>query len=131
MKRRPQELLSRDQACHAVGDYISHFANPIRLRIICELAYGEASVTELVEATGARQPTVSQYLKTLRLSGIVDRTRDGNRIVYRLIDPLAAEMMEFIISLAERLVPPAGDERPECREVEEVAEARRSSLTTG
>ncbi len=75
MTRRPTELLKRDSACHAVGDFIAQFANPIRLRIICELSLGEASVSELVEATGARQPTVSQYLKTLRLAGTVGRRR--------------------------------------------------------
>ena len=113
---KKQELLRGGEACHAVRDFIAHFSNPLRLRILCELSLKSASVSELVEATGARQPTVSQQLNLLRLSGILTRTRDGNRRVYQIADPVAREMMEFIFSIADMLVarsrgfdqPPAG-----------------------
>jgi len=104
MDEEKKELLRNSDACHAVRDFIAHFSNPLRLRILCELSRGEASVTELVEATGARQPTVSQQLNLLRLSGIVSRNRDGNRSLYAIADPLAEEMMEFVFSLAEKLL---------------------------
>ena len=67
------------------------------------LSDGEASVSELVEITGARQPTVSQQLNLLRLAGVVSRTREGNRSLYQLSDPIAEEMMSFIFTIAERL----------------------------
>lgn len=101
---RHQALMENGEACHAVRDFIAHFANPLRLRILCSLSVGEASVNALVETTGARQPTVSQQLNLLRLAGIVSRTRDGNRNVYQLADPIAAEMMEFIFTIAEKLI---------------------------
>ena len=103
MDKKMKEKLLHGNACHYVKDFIAHFANPLRLRIMCELSQGEASVTELVQATGARQPTVSQQLNLLRLAGIVTRTRDGNRSMYAVADPLAGEMMEFIFSMAEKL----------------------------
>lgn len=104
MDDKKKEALLRGNACNLVRDFIAHFSNPLRLRILCELSKGEASVSELVEATGARQPTVSQQLNLLRLSGIVSRTRHGNRSVYEIADSIAEEMMEFVFSLAEKLL---------------------------
>ena len=98
------ELMQQGVACHVVRDYINHFANPVRLRVLCELVAGERSVTELVEATGARQSTVSQQLNLLRLGGLVDRTRVGSKNMYRIVDPLAVETMQFLFSLAEKLL---------------------------
>ncbi len=97
-------LLAQGDACHVVRDFISHFANPLRLRILCRLIEGSASVTELVEASGARQPAVSQQLHLLRLAGIVTRTRVGSSRVYEISDPIAEEMMEFIFVVAEKLM---------------------------
>jgi DNA-binding transcriptional ArsR family regulator len=98
-----KEALRSGGACHAVRDYIAHFANPVRLNILCELFHKEASVNELVAAAGVRQPTVSQQLNNLRLAGVVARRRSGNSNVYRIVDPLAEQMMEFIFSLAVKL----------------------------
>ena len=67
-----QEMLAFDgEACHVVRDYVAHFANPLRLRILCVLATRRASVGALVDITGARQPSVSHQLNLLRLSGVV------------------------------------------------------------
>lgn len=104
MGAKKKQRLRESDACHVVRDYIHHFANPVRLRIMCELTLGERNVGELVEAAGVRQPSVSQQLNLLRLAGLVDRTRAGGRSVYRIADPLAKEMMEFLFSLAEKLL---------------------------
>lgn len=104
MNDTKKELLLQSDACHVVRDFIAHFSNPLRLRIMCELSKGEASVSELADAIGARQPNVSLQLNLLRLSGIVTRTRDGHRSMYKIADPLAVEMMEFIFSLGEKLL---------------------------
>ena len=91
-------------ACHLVRDFVAHFANPVRLRILCALSDGSATVSELVELTEVRQSTVSQHLNLLRLGGIVSRTRDGSSMVYRLADPLAGQLMETIAAIAAVLV---------------------------
>jgi len=104
MDERLHDLLVRSEACHTVHDYLQHFANPIRLRILCELSMGERTVNELVEAVGARQTTVSQQLNLLRLAGLVGRTKDGAHRRYRLADPLAVDTMEFLVGLADKLV---------------------------
>ncbi len=104
-----REMMARGDACHIVRDFVAHFSNPLRLKIMCELYGSESSVTDLVEATGARQPTVSQQLNLLRLSGIVTRTRVGNRSMYRFADPLAQEMMEYIFTIAAKLLKRQGE----------------------
>jgi ArsR family transcriptional regulator len=111
------ELLRIGKACHVVRDYIHHFANPARLRILCELTLGERTVNELVEAVGARQSSVSQQLSLLRLAGLVDRTNDGSKRVYRLTDPLARATMEYLVGLAEKLM-----ERQESKPADELGD---------
>lgn len=59
-------------------------ANENRLMILCLLADGEKSVSEIETLTGARQPTVSQQLARLRADGIVESRRDGKAIHYSL-----------------------------------------------
>lgn len=98
------KLLQMHTYCHKVRDYIAHFANPVRLRILCMLVMDEATVGELVEATETRQSTVSQHLKILRLAGLVERRQSGNKRVYRVADPLVYDTMEFLASIAEEVV---------------------------
>jgi ArsR family transcriptional regulator, virulence genes transcriptional regulator len=103
-ENKHRELMEHPEVCHVVRDFIAHFANPLRLRILCGLSDGPATVKELVELTGARQPAVSQQLNLLRLAGVVSRTREGNKSVYEISEPLAAEMMDFIVSIADQLI---------------------------
>jgi len=48
-----------------------------RLLILCILAEGEKSVSELEDILNLRQPTVSQQLARLRADGLVSTRRDG------------------------------------------------------
>ena len=52
--------------------------------ILCILAEGEKSVSELEEILSLRQPTVSQQLARLRGDGLVSTRRDGKTIYYTL-----------------------------------------------
>ena len=57
-----------------------------RLRLVAQLADGDACVSELAEATGDRLSTVSQRLRLLRAERLVDSRRDGRRVYYHLAD---------------------------------------------
>ncbi len=94
--------------CGTVRDYVAQFTSVTRLLILCHLTQGEANVQDIAEAVERRQSTVSQHLKQLRTAGIVTRNSDGNRRLYRISDPQANEMMDFIVNLARRV---AGKER--------------------
>ena len=80
----------------AAGDLLRALAAPIRIALIVELAGGARCVHELVQATGAAQPLVSQHLKVLRGAGIVRGVRRGREIAYSLTD----EHIGHIVSAA-------------------------------
>ena len=48
-----------------------------RLRIVQRLAYGDASVTDLIEEVGLSQPLVSWHVGRRRAAGLVETRRNG------------------------------------------------------
>lgn len=70
-----------------------------RLMILCHLASGEKSVTELEDLLSARQAAVSQQLSRLRLEGLVTPRREGKAIYYSLTDTRARQMIETVYAL--------------------------------
>ena len=59
-------------------------ADPLRMRIIALCSQGECSVSELTEVLAQSQPRISQHLKILCESGLLERFRDGHFVFYRL-----------------------------------------------
>ena len=59
-------------------------ADPIRLRMLWAIRAQELDVASLAAAAGCRPTTASQHLSKLRLAGLVEGRRDGQRIIYRL-----------------------------------------------
>ncbi len=77
-----------------------------RLLVLCHLvAAGEMNVGELVAAVGLSQSALSQHLALLREDGLVTTRRDAQMILYRLADPRAAQILEFLRTL---YCPPEG-----------------------
>lgn len=70
-----------------------------RLMILCYLATGEKSVTELEQLLHARQAAVSQQLARLRLEGLVSTRREGKVIWYRLSDDRALRILELVYEM--------------------------------
>ena len=62
-------------------------AHPLRLRIIARLSDSEENVSGLAEQLSAGQSVVSQQLRILRMSGLVESTRENGFAVYRLAEP--------------------------------------------
>jgi len=75
------------------SDFLKALAHESRLMILCILAEGEKSVSELEDLLNLRQPTVSQQLARLRADGLVSTRRDGKAIYYKL----ASEEARIII----------------------------------
>lgn len=73
-------------AAEQASEFLKSLANPVRLRILCMLADGEATVGEITDRLAARQSLVSQHLALLRKDGLVQPTRDGQSIRYALAD---------------------------------------------
>src|SRR3954464_13102202 len=54
-------------------------ADPTRRAILSRLARGEATVSELAEPFGLRQPTISKHLRILEEAGFIRQGRDAQR----------------------------------------------------
>lgn len=82
-------------AGQAVG-LLRSLANPERLILMCALAEGERCVTELSQATGIHQPTLSQQLGVLRDEGLVSTRRAGKFVYYQVDSPAAMELLSLL-----------------------------------
>ena len=83
----------------AASNFLKAISHEGRLMILCHLASGEKSVTELEDLLSARQAAVSQQLSRLRLEGLVTPRRDGKTIYYSLTDDRPRQIMETVYDL--------------------------------
>jgi DNA-binding transcriptional ArsR family regulator len=81
---RPHELERMVDNAKRASNFLKALAHESRLIILCILAEGEKSVSELEDELDLRQPTVSQQLARLRADGLVSTRRDGKVIYYNL-----------------------------------------------
>jgi DNA-binding transcriptional ArsR family regulator len=88
----------RDNA-QTASDFLKAISHEGRLMILCSLANGEKSVTEIEEMLSSRQAAVSQQLSRLRLEGLVTARRDGKQIYYSLTDDRARMIIERVYEL--------------------------------
>jgi ArsR family transcriptional regulator len=68
-------------------------AHPIRVCIVEGLAEAERDVSTMVHCLEQPQPKISQHLNVLKAAGIIEGTREGTRIVYRIKDPRARALI--------------------------------------
>jgi len=83
-RSRAADLTRMVDNAKRASDFLKALAHESRLMILCILADGEKSVSELEEILDLRQPTVSQQLARLRADGLVSARRDGKAIYYSL-----------------------------------------------
>lgn len=94
--------IAADEMLANAGDaseFLKALAHEGRLMILCHLASGEKSVTELERLLASRQAAVSQQLARLRLEGIVAHRREGKTIHYSIKDPRAARMILLVYEM--------------------------------
>ena len=83
----------------AASNFLKAISHEGRLMILCHLASGEKSVTELEDLLSARQAAVSQQLTRLRLEGLVTPRREGKAIYYSLTDERSRQIIEVVYDL--------------------------------
>ena len=94
--------LDPDVLRHAAGRAVGALkllANEDRLLLLCQLSQGEMCVSELEEALGIRQPTLSQQLGVLRGEGVVKTRRAGKNIFYSVADAALLEILAVLYRL--------------------------------
>lgn len=78
------------------ANFLKGLASPHRLLILCQLTEGEKCVTELIEATGIAQTSMSQHLTKLKQEGIVTYRRDHRTLYYSIQNDAAQKIMSVL-----------------------------------
>jgi len=75
------------QEAESVAPLLKALADPVRLRLLSLVAShgdGEACVCDLNDEFDLSQPTISHHLKVLHEAGLLDRSKRGVWVYYRI-----------------------------------------------
>ena len=78
-----RDELTAEQVNAAVTAF-ALLADPTRVRMLWALRESDLDVASLATIAGCRPTVASQHLSKLRFAGLVEGTRAGQRVVYRL-----------------------------------------------
>ena len=95
----PEDMDKMASNAVRAANFLKAISHEGRLMILCYLASGEKSVTDLEELLSARQAAVSQQLSRLRMEGLVTPRREGKVIYYSLTDKRSSQIMEVVYDL--------------------------------
>ena len=93
-----QQPLDAEQAVR-IAPLLKALADPVRLRLLSLVAShqgGEACVCDLNDAFDLSQPTISHHLKVLHESGLLDRSKRGVWVYYKVRADALANLGELI-----------------------------------
>ena len=88
--------------CEAMSKFGKGIGSTPRYRIVEALFSGSKTVGELVEKTKQSQPLVSQHLRVLKETGLVQDERRGQEVFYTLN---AEHTIRLLKRLSEELKP--------------------------
>ena len=84
------------------GELVRLLADPLRARLVSLLAEEQLCTCHLAERTGALPTAVSNHLRRLRQSGVVEREVAGRYTYYRLRPEVLDELGAQLCRLADR-----------------------------
>jgi len=90
-----------EDSIQRVADRFRVLGDASRIRLLNLLMQGEASVQDLVGASGLTQTNVSRHLGLLRREGVVARRKEGTRAVYSIADPYIRELCALVCGAIE------------------------------
>ncbi len=89
-------VATRPEDCDRIVQVLKAMAHPLRLRIVAILCRSERNVSELADELGANQAIVSQQLRILRMSRLVEATRRDGFSVYTLSEPNLVNLIKCV-----------------------------------
>ncbi len=72
--------------CESTAAILKALAHPQRLMLLCQLASGPKTVSELEEGCDASQSAVSQFLGRMKSEGLLRSTREAQFVRYEIAD---------------------------------------------
>jgi DNA-binding transcriptional ArsR family regulator len=91
-----------DAARERVASRFRALGEPMRLRVLERLFRGPASVTQILDHVGGTQANVSKHLSLLHAAGLVNRKKDGTRILFAICDPTLKRICSIVCAEVER-----------------------------
>ncbi len=88
-----------EETAERIAPLLKAIADPVRLRLLSLVAAhdgGEACVCDLNDAFDLSQPTISHHLKVLHESGLLDRSKRGVWVYYRVRREALADVAAMI-----------------------------------
>jgi len=82
---------------HLTDALLGEISEPSRRILLAEIQASPKNVTQLVQATGLKQPNVSNHLRRLREQGLVQVKRVGREMYYSLADAAVEEALRNIL----------------------------------
>ncbi len=94
----------RDEINRLHAQVCSGLADPNRILILYKLAELPTNVSDLAKTLDIPQPTVSRHLKILKDRNLVTATRNGQVVVYSLLDNRIIKALDLLrLILADQL----------------------------
>lgn len=87
------------ETAERIAPLLKAIADPVRLRLLSLVAAhdgGEACVCDLNDAFDLSQPTISHHLKVLHEAGLLDRSKRGVWVYYRVRQEALTDLAALI-----------------------------------
>lgn len=91
-----KNLVSLRRRGEEVSGLLKQLSHPQRLLILCGLVEGEKSVGEIESTCGASQSAVSQFLKGMKMEGLIEARREGKQVYYKIVDDRVLKLMKSL-----------------------------------
>lgn len=91
-----------DELTAARAEILKAIAQPTRMKIIEFLRDGERCVCEIFPAIAEEQSNTSRHLNMMQGCGILQRRKDGVKIMYRLKHPEVIEILELASTILKK-----------------------------
>jgi DNA-binding transcriptional ArsR family regulator len=82
------------------SELLKALAHPMRMQIIELLLSGltleGCSVNSIQKKMGIPQPTISQHLQILRSKGIIDGSKKGVEVCYKVVDKRVVKILQIL-----------------------------------
>lgn len=99
IRTKHQDFKAMARHAEDAATLLRSMANSKRLMILCSLAGGELSVSELNDRIDLSQSALSQHLAGLREMELVQTRREGQIIYYQLADDKAVQIIQVLKSI--------------------------------
>lgn len=93
--RKMRAMNTNNSLLNETAKFFKALSNPDRLALLTKIAEGELCQCDLVEESEKTQSTISGHLKQLVDRRILAVRRDGQRRLYRVINPQIKEILQL------------------------------------